>query len=35
MVKGGEVMRMDINTLLLLVIIIELGLIYVKMERKK
>jgi len=32
--KGGKVMSMDINTLLLLVIVIELGMIYLKMQRK-
>jgi len=31
---GKGVMPMEINTLLLLVIVIELGMIYLKMQRK-
>jgi len=33
--KGGEILRVDMNTIMLLVIAIELGMIYLKMERKK
>jgi len=32
--KGGKVMTIDLNSLLLLVIMVELGLIYLKMGRK-
>ena len=32
--KGGEGMQIDFNSLLLLVIAVELGLIYLKMGRK-
>ena len=31
---GGELMRVDFNTVLLVVIAIELALIYVKLQRK-
>jgi len=33
-VKGGEVMRVDFNTILLLVIAVEIALVYIKMPRK-
>jgi hypothetical protein len=32
--KGGEVMRVDINSLLLLVIAVEIALVYIKLPRK-
>jgi hypothetical protein len=33
-VKGGEVMHVDFNSVLLLVIAVEIALVYVKLPRK-
>jgi len=32
--KGGEVMRVDFNTFVLLIIAVEIALVYVKMGKK-
>jgi hypothetical protein len=32
--KGGEVMHVDFNSILLLIIAVELALVYVKLPRK-
>lgn len=32
--KGGELMRPDFNTLILLIIAVEIALVYIKMGKK-
>jgi hypothetical protein len=34
MKEGGELMKADFNSVLLLIIAVEIGLIYMKMSRK-